>query len=123
MPYVFTFLRRFSPITRLGGIYLTSRYDDLREVFATDGAFCVPYKPRLDVIMGGQPFFLGMGDTPQYRHDTDAMRTALTGFIVGGPPQPPMVVPQALEQLLRRPEALAGAQAAARADDDAAGDT
>jgi cytochrome P450 len=29
-----------------------------------------------------------------------------------------MVVPQALEQLLRRPEALAGAQSAARADDD-----
>jgi cytochrome P450 len=46
------------------------------------------------------------------------IRTALMGFIVGGPPQPPMVVPQALEQLLRRPEALAGAQAAARDDDD-----
>ncbi|RYY31835.1 MAG: cytochrome P450, partial [Sphingomonadales bacterium] len=48
----------------------------------------------------------------------DQIRTSLMGFIVGGPPQPPMVVPQALEQLLRRPEALAGAQAAARADDD-----
>jgi cytochrome P450 len=47
------------------------------------------------------------------------IRTALMGFIVGGPPQPPMVVPQALEQLLRRPDALAGAQAAARAGDDA----
>jgi cytochrome P450 len=40
------------------------------------------------------------------------------GFIVGGPPQPPMVVPQAMEQLLRRPDALKGAQAAARAGDD-----
>ena len=47
------------------------------------------------------------------------IRTGLMGMIVGGPPQPPMVVPQALEQLLRRPEALAGAQAAARANDDA----
>jgi cytochrome P450 len=47
------------------------------------------------------------------------IRTALMGFIVGGPPQPPMVVPQALEQLLRRPDALAGAQAAARTGDDA----
>ncbi|MBX3563623.1 MAG: cytochrome P450 [Sphingomonas sp.] len=250
MPMVFTFLRRWSPITRLGSMYLTSRHDDVREVFATDPAFGVPYKPKLDIIMGGQPFFLGMGDTPQYRHDTAAMRkvvrredlpelgskveaiaesivsaasgridvvdtlvrrvtfsalgdyfgipdppggdlrvwgtrlfefqfvgsmndkalrvevdqiapalrahiqseierrrgapgrddvlarclaeqkagtsgfsddeirTALMGFIVGGPPQPPMVVPQAMEQLLRRPEALAGAQAAARADDD-----
>jgi cytochrome P450 len=40
------------------------------------------------------------------------------GFIVGGPPQPPMVVPQAMEQLLRRPDALLGAQTAARAGDD-----
>ena len=40
------------------------------------------------------------------------------GFIVGGPPQPPMVVPQAMEQLLRRPDALAGAQQAARDNDD-----
>lgn len=47
------------------------------------------------------------------------IRTALVGFIIGGPPQPPMAVPQALEQLLRRPEALAGAQKAAREDDDA----
>ena len=40
------------------------------------------------------------------------------GFIVGGPPQPPMVVPQAMEQLLRRPDALKGAQQAARDNDD-----
>ena len=46
------------------------------------------------------------------------IRTALMGMIVGGPPQPPMVVPQAMEQLLRRPEALAGAQQAARDGDD-----
>ena len=46
------------------------------------------------------------------------IRTNIVGFIVGGPPQPPMVVPQALEQLLRRPKALAEAQAAARANDD-----
>lgn len=46
------------------------------------------------------------------------IRTMLVGMIVGGPPQPPMVVPQAVEQLLRRPAALASAQAAARANDD-----
>lgn len=251
MPWFFSVLRRVKPIAKLGNNYLTSRYDDVREVFATDAAFGVIYKPKLDVIMGGQPFFLGMGDTPQYRHDTDAMRkvvrpedlpmlaarietlaeeaitvspgrievvdalvrrvtfaflseylgvpepkdgdlrvwatrlfefqfadqgndpalraevdeiapalrahiqgeierrradpqgddvlarclrmqaagesgfdddsvrTALMGFIVGGPPQPPMVVPQAMEQLLRRPQALAEAQAAARSNDDA----
>lgn len=250
MPAFFTLLRRWKPVLRLKGMYLTSRYDDVREVFATDRVFGVLYKPKLDVIMGGEPFFLGMGDTEQYRTDTAAMRrvvlpgdlpglarrvealageavaaaggrievvdalvrrvtfaflaeylgvpptprgdlrvwatrlfefqfadqgndpalraevdeiapamrahiqaeierrrsdprgedvlarclrlqaagdpwftddrirTAITGFIVGGPPQPPMVVPQAMEQLLRRPEALAGAQAAARAGHD-----
>jgi cytochrome P450 len=50
--------------------------------------------------------------------DDDFIRTSLTGFIVGGPPQPPMVVPQAMEQLLRRPDALKGAQDAAIAGDD-----
>ncbi|MBT2186130.1 cytochrome P450 [Sphingobium nicotianae] len=46
------------------------------------------------------------------------IRTALVGLVVGGPPQPPMVLPHAIEQLLRRPAALAQAQAAARADED-----
>lgn len=50
--------------------------------------------------------------------DDGQIRSSLMGFIVGGPPQPPMVVPQALEQLLRRPEALAGARHAACANDD-----
>jgi cytochrome P450 len=251
MPYAFAFFRRWKPVVKMKGMVVTSRYDDVREVFATDHDFGVVYAPKLDVIMGSQPFFLGMGDTQQYRDDTAAMRkvvrredlpmlaqqvemmaedivrsapnridvvdtlvrrvtfsvlgdyfgvpepsngdlrvwgtrlfefqfadqgndpallaevkeiapalrahiqgqldkrrntpgkddilarclaeqkagtggfsddrirTALMGFIVGGPPQPPMVVPQAMEQLLRRPDALLGAQTAARAGDDA----
>jgi cytochrome P450 len=250
IPALFTALRAVWPIPRVGSLVAATRYDDVREVFLNDAAFGVPYKSQLDIIMGGQPFFLGMGDTPQYRADTAAMRrvvladdipgrlapaveaqaemivanaggklevvdglvrrvtfdvlgeyfgvpnppngdlrvwgtrlfefqfvdqgaairadvneiapalrqhvqaeieqrrashlakddvlgrclemqargepgfsddqirTALMGFIVGGPPQPPMVVPQALEQLLRRPDALAGAQEAARSNDD-----
>lgn len=49
--------------------------------------------------------------------DTE-IRTALLCMVVGGPPQPPMVVPQALEQLLRRPDALAMAIEAAQQDRD-----
>ncbi|HZZ25564.1 MAG TPA: cytochrome P450 [Roseiarcus sp.] len=41
------------------------------------------------------------------------IRTALLCMVVGGPPQPPIVVPQAMEQLLRRPGALAAAHDAA----------
>jgi len=253
IPFFFRLMRRFKPILGFGGTIVTSRYDDVYEVFQTDAVFAVPYKEKLDVIMGGAPFFLSMQDTPAYHAGVNAMRevvrpedvpalivpaceamaariveegkgrlevvdtlvrrvtfdllgdyfgvpkppngdlrvwgtrlfefqfadggndpalrrevdeiapalrahidgeiarrraapdgkddvlarclamqakgepgfsdveirTALMGFIVGGPPQPPMVVPQALEQLLRRPEALAGAQKAAREEDDA----
>jgi cytochrome P450 len=252
LPLVFRVARAIWPIPHFGNTVIATRYDHVREVFLNNDAFGVPYRPKLDVIMGGQPFFLGMGDTPEYRADTAAMqkvirtddiparlvpavedaaekivasaggnlevvdalvrrvtfdvlgayfgipdppngdlqvwatrlfefqfadpggdralraevdeiapalrghiqakieqrraqgtrkddvlgrclemqasgepgfqddqiRTALMGFIVGGPPQPPMVVPQALEQLLRRPDALAGAQAAALSGND-----
>lgn len=47
------------------------------------------------------------------------IRTGILCMIVGGPPQPPMVVPQAMEQLLRRPVALQAAMAAAEVNDDA----
>lgn len=250
---VFCLLRRWWPIAHFGRTYLVTRADDVREIFQSDADFPVPYKPKLDIIMGGESFFLGMGDTPEYRSNTDAMRhsmrrddvatrlgpdaeqsaaqivvaaqgrlevvgtlartvtfdvlcnyfgvpkpvdgdlrvwatrlfefqfadggndpalrrevdemapalrrhidqviamrrqsqeriddvlgrcldyqaqglsdfsdiqirSALIGFIVGGLPQPPMVIPQALEQLLQRPRELAAAQAAARDGDDA----
>jgi cytochrome P450 len=249
LPAVFRLLRRFCPIFHFGKFYVVTRHDDVREVFATDKAFGVPYKPKLDTIMDGQPFILGMPDGPQYRADLGAMRrvvrkedlpllasrvealaegivraangrievvdtlvrqvtftflqeylgvpdlpdlkawctrlfeyqfvssdaplveeirqiapalrahiqteivrqrskpdgkdtvlarclaeqakdasafsddkirTIMMGLLVGGPPQPPMVVPQALEQLLLRPNALRGAQTAARKNDDSA---
>ena len=252
IPFGFRLMRRFKPIVSFGGTIVTSRYDDVREIFENDALFAVPYQEKLDVIMGGEPFFLSMPDTPAYHDGVNAMRkvvrpedvgnrlaplcvematrvvaegagrlevvdtlvrrvtfdllgdyfgvpqpangdlrvwgtrlfefqfadggndpalraevdeiapalrdhidaeiakrraspggrddvlgrclamqsagepgfsdvqirTALMGFIIGGPPQPPMVVPQVLEQLLRRPDALTGAQDAARKDDD-----
>ena len=252
VPLGLRLLRALPRNPRLGKIVVASRYDEVREVFLNDPAFHVPYAEKLNVIMGGHPFFLGMNDTQQYRDDTAAMRkvirtsdiaarlvpavekigeqivagargrlevvelvrkitfdvyrdyfgvtdppgadlrvwatrlfefqfvdgnndpalraevndiapklrnhiqslmdkrpasgpaiddvlgrcldmqkngepgfsddqirSSLMGFIVGGPPQPPMVVPQAMEQLLRRPKELAGAQAAASKNDDA----
>jgi cytochrome P450 len=251
MPLGFRLMRRLRPIARLGGMWIVTRHDDVREAFATDNAFATPYKAKLDVITGDQPFFLAMEDGEAYReghaamrrvmraddlpalgqraealaeaavaaaggslevvgmtrnvtfelladylgvpepaggdlkvwatrlfefqfadpkgdaelraqvneiapamrahvqgeierrrgeteggddvlgrclklqaagepgYSDDQIRTGIICMIVGGPPQPPMVVPQAMEQLLRRPEALAGAQAAAHAGDDA----
>lgn len=65
----------------------------------------------------GRCLKLQAAGVPEFAEDSKIV-TSLMGFIVGGPPQPPMVVPQALEQLLRRKDALAGAQEAARADND-----
>ncbi len=251
LPAVFAVARRVWPVPGLGSFRAVTRHDDVREVFGTDAVFQVPYRPNLDVITGGEPFFLGMGDTPDYRAGVSAMRrvvraedlpalarrteevaaallarsggevevvglsrrvafdvvatyfgvpqpargrldvwatrlfefqfasspsdlelrreveeiapafrslidaeiarrksggpapaddilarclalqvagdpwysdaqirTSLLCMVVGGPPQWPMVVPQAMEQLLRRPQALAAACAAAQADDD-----
>lgn len=251
-------LRRFAPLPRFGKLVIATLHDDVTEVFATDAAFAAPYRDKLEVITGGEPFFLGQADGPEYRgavaamrrvvrpddlprlaHQAEALaeaavvgatiagaggrievvdalvrevtfkllgdylgvpptpvgdirvwatrlfefqfadpggdpalrievdaiapamrahiqgemdrrraaglaaqpddvlgrclslqaageawytdaaiRTAIACLMVGGPPQPPMVVPQALEQLLRRPQALAGAQRAARDGDD-----
>jgi cytochrome P450 len=250
-PFGMGLLRRFKPILGLGNTYVVTRYDDVREVFSTDGAFGVVYNDNLQVLTGGQPFFLGMPDLPEYHAQLDAMRrvvkvsdlpalgdraealaedivakargqievvslvrkvtfdliaryfgvpepqqgrldvwatrlfefqftgtpkdkelraevdeiapafrahidqaiaqrkaapdgaddvlgrclelqragepgygdveirTALLCMVVGGPPQPPMVTPQAIEQLLRRPDALADAHKAAVAGNDA----
>ncbi|MEG3089789.1 cytochrome P450 [Sphingomonas sp. PB4P5] len=247
LPTLFGWLRKVRPVLRLGSTYLITRHDDVRTVFANDQAFGAPYAAKLDIIMGGAPFILGMADGDPYRaglaslrrvvrrddlpllgarvtaqaeaivaeadgrldvvdtlvrriafdfmatylgvpepangelrvwgtrlfefqfvasdapllaevnriaplmrahvqqqiearrgssgddviaralrlqaagepgfSDTQ-IRSDVVGLLVGGPPQPPMVLPQALEQLLRRPDALAAAQAAARADDD-----
>ena len=257
-PRVFAILRQIWPIPHFRKIYAVTLFDDVREVFATDDAFIVPYAANLDVITGGAPFFLGMARTPAYAQAVAAMRrvilpadlpglalraqslaearvaqsggqldvvadlirpvtfdllapyfgippppqvrldlwatrlfefqfagsprdtglralvdeiapafrahidaeiarrrsakpvkkgqgpddvlarclalqakgdawftdtqirTAVLCMVVGGPPQPPMVLPQAMEQLLHRPKALAAAQTAAIANDDAA---
>ena len=74
IPFGLSVLRRVWPIPHVGSTYVVTRYDDVREVFATDTAFRVPYKPNLDVITGCEPFFLGMDRTPEYEAGVAAMR-------------------------------------------------
>ena len=71
---LFAVLRNIAPILVVKNTAVVTRYDDVKEVFLADEAFAVPYAEKLDVIMGGVPFFLGMGDTEEYRRDTAAMR-------------------------------------------------
>ncbi len=72
-PTAFAMLRRVRPILRVGSTYIVTRYDDVTEVFQNDAAFGVPYKAKLDVLTGGEPFFLGMADGPAYRTALGAM--------------------------------------------------
>jgi cytochrome P450 len=250
LDFIFRILRNLWPIASFGKFALITRFDDVEEVMSLSEVFVNPYNEKLDVIMGGHPFFLGMTNSAEYTRDTTNMRmvvrrtdiestlvpatlasaqsmvvagngqveivglvrnvtfnvlcdyfgtpgpadadlrvwatrlfefqfadqandpslkaevdvyaparrnhidsllvtrkssppkddvlgrcidlqrlglpgmddatirTNLVGFIVGGLPQPPMVAPQAMEQLLRRPEALAQAQQAANQGDD-----
>ncbi len=74
---MFRLARAIWPIPHFGDTYLVTRYDTVREVFLNDAAFMVPYADNLNLIMGGVPFFLGMGDTPEYRADTAAMRAVV----------------------------------------------
>lgn len=76
-PYLFAVLRRFAPIVRFRGMVFVALHDDVREVFASDAEFGVPYLPKLQVITGNEPFFLGMGDTPEYRAGLGAMETVV----------------------------------------------
>lgn len=76
-PFAMGVLRTVRPILATGGFALATRYDDVKEVFAKDAVFGVPYRENLDVITGGEPFFLGMGDTPQYRAQLQAMRNVV----------------------------------------------
>ncbi len=76
-PIVFCLLRRFKPILKLGNTVITSRYDDVIEVFNTDEAFMVPYREKLDLVTKDQPFILGLPDGVEYRSALGAMRNVV----------------------------------------------
>jgi cytochrome P450 len=77
LPWVFGILRNRKPILRLGNNYLVTRYDDVHAIFAADDAFGAPYLAKLDVIMGGEPFILGMADGADYRDGLAALRSVV----------------------------------------------
>jgi cytochrome P450 len=74
IPFGMGLLRRFRPILALGNTYVVTLHDDVLEVFSNDAAFGVVYNDNLQVLTGGEPFFLGMSDSPDYRAQLQAMR-------------------------------------------------
>jgi cytochrome P450 len=84
---VFAVLRVFAPNLVLGAKFITAydnsgtaivtRHEDVKEVLRRDDDFAVVYEPRMRMITGGDNFFLGMADTPEYTRDTSHMRLAM----------------------------------------------
>lgn len=83
-------LRTFKPILLKDQFALVTRYDDVQDVMLRDEFFNVTYQARMENVTGGQNFFLGMQDTPQYTRDASIMRLAMrrddvetrvTGFV------------------------------------------
>src|SRR6476659_1525011 len=80
-------LRLFQPNLVLGtklitcyandGTAFVTRRNDVIEVLSRDDDFGVVYGPRMEMITGGENFFLGMQDTPRYTRDVSNMRLAV----------------------------------------------
>jgi cytochrome P450 len=59
------------------GTAFVMRREDVIDVLSRDADFGVVYGPRMEVITGGENFFLGMQDTPRYTRDVSNMRLAV----------------------------------------------
>jgi cytochrome P450 len=53
---------------------IATRHVDVTDILNRDADFGVVYAPRMEMITGGENFFLGMQDTPRYTRDTSNMR-------------------------------------------------
>lgn len=67
---------------------IATRHDDVTDILSRDADFGVVYAPRMEMITGGENFFLGMQDTPRYTRDTSNMR-----LVVRRDDVPAIVVP------------------------------
>jgi cytochrome P450 len=74
---IFRVLRNLWPIPTFGKLAMVTRFDDVEEVLSLSEVFVNPYKDKLDVIMGGHSFFLGMTNTEEYTRDTTNMRMVM----------------------------------------------
>jgi cytochrome P450 len=86
---LFAVLRRVKPILIVKNVALVTRFEDVQEVLSRDDIFQVTYGPKMRVITGGQDFFLGMQNSPEYERDVAHMRSvmrrqdiaAIAGFV------------------------------------------
>ncbi len=74
---IFAVLRRIKPIVLIKNFALVTRFEDVQEVLARDDVFLVTYGEKMRVVTGGEDFFLGMQDSPEYTRDVSHMRSVV----------------------------------------------
>ncbi len=74
LPFLIRTLARWHPITRYRKWVLVTTAADVREVLNSDDRFAVVYEPRMRTVTGGENFFLGMADSPDYQTDVQNWR-------------------------------------------------
>ncbi|MGI9070597.1 MAG: cytochrome P450 [Bryobacteraceae bacterium] len=74
---LFALLRKVKPILIVKEFALVTRFEDVQEVLARDDVFQVTYDEKMRVITGGNDFFLGMQNSPEYTRDVAHMRSVI----------------------------------------------
>lgn len=74
---IFAILRRVKPILILKNFALVTRFEDVQEVLARDQVFQVTYGEKMRAVTGGDNFFLGMQNSPEYLRDVSHMRSVV----------------------------------------------
>jgi cytochrome P450 len=74
---IFALLRRIKPILLVKNYALVTRFEDVQEVLARDEVFLVTYGEKMKVVTGGENFFLGMQNSPEYTRDVSHMRSVV----------------------------------------------
>jgi cytochrome P450 len=74
---VFAVLRRIKPVLVLKQLALITRFADVQDVLTRDDVFAVTYGPKMRVVTGGEDFFLGMANSPDYERDVSHMRSLI----------------------------------------------
>lgn len=69
--------RKFVTAYANDGTALVTRREDVTDVLTRDVDFGVVYGPRMEMITGGENFFLGMQDGARYTRDVSNMRLAV----------------------------------------------
>ncbi len=74
---VFAVLREVKPVLIVKNTAIVTRFADVQEVLSRDDVFQVTYREKMEIVTGGNNFFLGMQNSPDYERDVANMRSVV----------------------------------------------